>query len=418
MPTKIRFALQLFITSVLCLSALTLTAQEVVPIRKDVEQHFFTFKQVEVLKDSAGKLTFEQVLSPQMQAKFKASERSTPQTTDLSTTLWMRIKIKHDSSVDRKFLLEFFDQTIDHLDAYLPTGDGRYIRKSLGDGIKFDSREVHHKNFELYLNNTDRNVHTYYFRINSKQISDAIVVLRSVNRFISYALDEYFYFGIFYGMILVFSFYNLMMFIAMRQTQYLHYVMYILSVALFEMSTDGIAFQYLWPNAVEWNQTAFSFALCSMSVFALLFTREFLHVKRISIKLDRLILSVVFLRIAFLLFSYFYFPILLTYKFLDFIPLAVAFYAGIYVHRKGYVPARFFVLGYSFLAVGFIIKVLIMLEFEELNQNAIGYYSLSFCFVLEMIFLSFAIGDKVRILRKKKERAQAEMIHQMAENAK
>ncbi|RZL15793.1 MAG: hypothetical protein EOO89_12520 [Pedobacter sp.] len=93
------------------------------------------------------------------------------------------------------------------------------------------------------------------------------------------------------------------------------------------------------------------------------------------------------------------------------------FYTGIYIWRKGYQPARFFVVGYSFLFVGFMIKLLIMLSFQELNFNAIGYYSLSFCFVLEMIFLSFAIGDKVRILRKKKEKAQAEMIRQMAENA-
>ncbi|RZL02535.1 MAG: chromosome partitioning protein ParA, partial [Pedobacter sp.] len=247
--------------------------------------------------------------------------------------------------------------------------------------------------------------------------SATIIVLRSVKWFVSYALDEYFYFGIFYGMILVFSFYNLMMFIAMRERQYLYYVLYMLSVALFEMSNDGIAFQYLWPDSIGWNQVSFSFALCAISVFALLFTKEFLLVKKISPKLDRLITIVVIVRILFLIVNLLWFRDMLTYKFIDFVPLAVAFYTGIYVLKKGYLPARFFVLGYSFLFIGFMIKLLIMISFRELNYNAIGYYSLSLCFVLEMILLSFAIGDKVRILRKKKEEAQAETIRQMAENA-
>ena len=75
-------------------------------------------------------------------------------------------------------------------------------------------------------------------------------------------------------------------------------------------------------------------------------------------------------------------------------------------------------LGYSFLFAGFILKLLIMIGFSWLNIGVISYYSLSFCFVLEMIFLSFAIGDKVRVLKDKKEKIQQGMIRQMAENVK
>ncbi|HEY0175427.1 MAG TPA: transposase, partial [Pedobacter sp.] len=39
-------------------------------------------------------------------------------------------------------------------------------------------------------------------------------------------------------------------------------------------------------------------------------------------------------------------------------------------------------------------------------------------FVLEMVFLSLAIGDKVRVLKHKKDKVQRQMIRQMAENAK
>lgn len=393
-------------------------AQKTVSVNDSVNQHIFNFGEIEWFKDAQNKLSFEKVSSKDFDQHFIKSIKSTPQTTDLKATYWFRIKIKHNSKASKRYLLEFFDQTIDHVTAYLPQKDGHYKIKEFGDQFNFDQRELHHKNFELYINNDNDETQLYYFKFKSSQISDAIIVLRSVDWFISYALDEYFYFGIFYGMIMVFSFYNLIMFIAMRQRQYLYYVLYNLSVGFFEMSTDGIAYQYLWSSATGWNQIAYAFALYATSIFALMFTKELLFVKANAPKLNKFILYIIGIRTALFLYSLLIDQSLFTYKFLEFIPLAVAFYTGIYIYKQGYKPARFFVLGYSFLFIGFSLKFLIMLGFAWLNFGVISYYSLSFCFVLEMVFLSFAIGDKLRILKTKEEKAQRQMIHQMAENVK
>ncbi|MBB5636100.1 putative nucleic-acid-binding Zn-ribbon protein [Pedobacter cryoconitis] len=411
--------LRVFITALLLLVlSPAIYAQKVVTVNDHVDQHIFNFNEIEWLKDTANKLSFEKISGKDYEHRFTKSLKSTPQTTDLKATYWFKIKIKHNSKANKRYLLEFFDQTIDHVTAYLPQKNGTYEIKEFGDQFKFDQREVHHKNFELYINNDNDETQVYYFKFKSSQISDAIIVLRSVDWFISYALDEYFYFGIFYGMILVFSFYNLIMFIAIRQRQYLYYVLYNLSVGFFEMSTDGIAYQYLWSAATAWNQIAYAFALYATSLFALLFTKQLLLVKAKAPRLNQFILYVIGIRTVLFLYSLFFDRSLFTYKFLEFIPLAVAFYTGIYIYKQGYKPARFFVLGYSFLFIGFTLKFLIMLGFEWLNFGVISYYSLSFCFVLEMVFLSFAIGDKVRILKTKKEKVQRQIIRQMAENAK
>ncbi|QPH41041.1 7TM diverse intracellular signaling domain-containing protein [Pedobacter endophyticus] len=394
-----------------------LKAQKPVQIQDSVPQHIFTFEEIEILEDAGNKLSFDEVKSEKFGHLFKASLSSTPQTTDLNKTYWFRIKIKPNESATKSFLLEFFDQTIDHITAYIPQAGNKYIIEHLGDANAFNNRLVHHKNFEIPIRNEGKEAQTYYFKISSSQIADVIVVLRTTQWFISYALDEYFYFGIFYGMILVFSFYNLIMYIAIRQKQYLFYVLYNLSVGFFEMSTDGIAYQYLWPNAPGWNELAYAFALCATSIFALLFTRELLLVKGKAPKLNKVIITVISVRLAFFAYSYFFDQTLFSYKFIEAIPLAVAFFTGIYIFKKGYQPARFFVLGYSFLFAGFTLKFLIMLGISWLNFGAVSYYSLSFCFILEMIFLSFAIGDKVRILKLKKDKAQQNIIKQMAVNA-
>ena len=238
------------------------------------------------------------------------------------------------------------------------------------------------------------------------------MVLRSVNWFIHYAIDEYFFFGIFYGMILVFSLYNLVMFFAMKHVQYLYYIMYNLSIGLYEMCADGLAYQYIWPNASGWNQYAYGTALYSSSIFALLFTQSLLYVKSRSRRLNKLIWWVIAGRTIFFLACLFINKTWFTYKIVEVIPLTLAYATGWRIFYKGYWPARYFVVGYTFLIIGFIIKLLIALNVTWLPFGPVTHYSLSVCFIMEMLFISFAIGDKVRILKTKKEKVQLNMIQQ------
>ncbi len=295
---------------------------------------------------------------------------------------------------------------------------GNISPPGLGHPYKFTNRQFQHKNFEVNLKVDTGKKYTYYFRIKSHRPADIILVLRSVNWFIQYALNEYLLFGAFYGTLFLFAFYNLLIFIAIRQREYLFYVLYILSVGFYELCTDGIAYQYIWPNSPYWNDYAYGVALCCLSVFALLFTSSLLHLKIRAPKLYRLINWIILIRLAFFTICIVVNTQWFNYKFIEFMPLTIAFSAGIYVLKKGYRPARFFVLGYSFLFLGFIFKLLIMLGISWLNFGAIAYYSLSICFVMEMFFWALAISDKVRILKKSKDKAQRETIKQLIANEK
>ena len=215
------------------------SAQSPVSINDSVDQHIFINDEIEFLEDPDGQYTFENVRSREFNRFFSIGRSGTPQNDNLKSAYWFRVRIRHNSKSAKNWVLEFFDQTIDSLTAYIPSG-GKYEVKQLGDSYRFEGRTYSHKNFQINLANNASNESIYYFRVWSHQTADVIIVLRSVNRFIQYALDEYFLFGIFYGMILIFSFYNLMMFLAIRQMQYLYYVLYNLSVGLFQMCIDGV----------------------------------------------------------------------------------------------------------------------------------------------------------------------------------
>jgi hypothetical protein len=407
-----------FFYAFFCLvSTVKVEAQKSVRLDDTITQHYFSFSEIEGFKDAGGKLTIDQVKNAPFARNFKASTVFTPKITQLNTNYWYRIRINHSAPTKNYWLLEFFDQTIDDIVVYSPDAHDNYKVTYMGSGHPFAQRLYQHKNFSLNIDNNLYGEHTYYIRLKSRQQpGNVIVVLRSVSWFIHYALDEYFFFGVFYGMLLVFALYNLMMFFAIRQSQYLYYVMYNLSIGLYEMCADGIAYQYIWPNSPVWNQYAYGIALFFASICGMLFTRSLLYVKVKAPKLNTLILWLIALRTLFFVLCLTVNSYWFNYRIIEIVPLLVACYTGYYVLSKGYWPARFFVVGYSFLLIGFIIKVLIAFDVTWLPFGPVTHYSLSFCFIMEMLFISFAIGEKVRILKKKKDFAQRRIIRQMVQN--
>lgn len=387
-------------------------AQTPVNINNKVEQHIFGRKEVEFLKDETDKLTFNEVQQADVLHRFNANKKYYPENTP-GISYWYKIKVNiTDELNERDAVIEFFDQTTNQITAYLPTTSGQYVEERSGADYAFKTRLFKHKNFEFKLQHLPKGTYTCYFKVRSRDGINVIMVYRTVTYFVKYALTEYLTYGLFYGIILIFSFHNLLMFMAMKRREYLYYVLYILSVGLFEMCTDGIAFQYLWPNSPNWNQYAYGVTLFAMSIFALEFTKSLLHVNRFP-KLDRLVNAVIVLRSVYFVYCLLFNKGLFYYKFVEFIPLSVAFGTGIIIWQKGFKPARFFVLGYTFLFSGFILKALSVLGYAAFIPGVITNYVNGISFVLEMLFLSFSIGDQVRLLRREKEAAHEATIRQM-----
>src|SRR5690606_32932903 len=66
--------------------------------------------------------------------------------------------------------------------------------------------------------------------------------------------------------------------------------------------------------------------------------------------------------------------------------------------------------------LGIIIKIIQYIDLNWLPLGGMTHYSLGFGFIMEMMFLSFANGDRIRILRLERERAQGKIIEQLKVN--
>jgi len=384
-------------------------AQTVIVNDTIVERNFMPYELTYYI-DTTNSLSFWQISSNGFSNRFETHPDYQNKDFKTGVSYWIRIAVQHNVRTNKIWLLEFYDQTIDHIDGYIPHDNGSYENIVMGDNQPFAQRTVRHKNFEIMLDMKSDTLMYYYFNVRSHEFADIRVAFRSVDRFVYYALNEYFLFGTFYGMVLIISLYNFLVFLAIREIKHIYYILYILSVAAYAMSYDGIGFQYLWPNYPGWNDYAVGITLYSVILWGLVFTRRFLSTRSNTPKLDRALKWMIIARSAWFGIELFFMPKMLTYRNIEIIPLSLIFYTAIQVWRRGYRPARFFVIAYGILFIGFFIRSLVY--FNLLPFTTPLHYSLHFSFVLEMLFLTFALGDRIRILKDMRDRALKRIIHQ------
>lgn len=379
------------------------------------DQDEYFLKNYDVLEDEHKEYTVEQVSSPEFASKFVANKEKVGVNHNMNSSYWLRFNIKDLSEDDKNWLIEAYDFKIDHLDLYVPDKNGHFKLKKSGDALPFATKTFQHKNLVFNLPTAKDTTKTFYIRVEADEYVVFILVLRSYQRFVNYALTEYWFFGIFYGIIVLIVLLNLFLFITLKDTTHLLYVWYVLSVGVYSMTTSGIAFQYLWPGYPGLNAYSSSFAALSVVISALLYCKSFL-IPSINAPFIRIVLyTVIGLRLGIFLFQLIFNPAELWDPLLDWAALFVAYLSGIYCWVKGFKPSRFYVLAFSFVFVGFLISSLLNVGILKTSSILIV-YSLNFAIVLEIIFLSLALADRVNTFKKDKETEQKERINQLIKN--
>jgi two-component system, sensor histidine kinase LadS len=374
-----------------------------------VDERVFLLKDLEFFIDTTNTISFSQVSSSQFSNRFQKRETYQNKDYRAGASYWIRFSVQHNES-DKVWLIEFYDQTIDLIEAYVPKTDGSYDQLVMGDSHPFYQRKFAHKNFEVQLHPTSTSVEYYYFKVQSHEFADIRIAFRSVNWFVYYALNEYFLFGTFYGMILIIALYNFLVFLAIREIKNIYYICYILSVALYAMSLDGVGFQYLWPNHPEWNNYTSGIFLYSLILWALIFTRRFLSTRSKVPNLDKALKAMIGIRTGIFLIEFFFYPDFFAFRFIEILPLWLILHTGIRVWSRGYRPARYFVIAYGLLLIGFLLRSLVF--FDVIKLTTASHYSLHFSFVIEMLFLTLALGDRITILKDNRDRALRRIIQQ------
>jgi signal transduction histidine kinase len=240
----------------------------------------------EVLFDPGGKL---RPLDAMAQPDWTRST-STPSYGYRSGAVWLRMAIPHDEA-----LLHIDNPWPDELEVYLLQGNRIIDTFKTGDAHPFSSRPLPEPGFlfpltpgadTALIRSAGRSAHYLPIKFLTKPEYDQ-------HRSLAALLE-----GGYYGIILIMLLYNLVLYVGIRDSLYLYYVLYAASLSFVMLAADGLGMQYLWREAPGMQQFSSHAMVASTLVFAVLFANAFLRIElagRTAINLIRGFLGLVFI---------------------------------------------------------------------------------------------------------------------------
>jgi hypothetical protein len=376
---------------------------------------------IEILEDTSGQWTIDDLQTPSVASRFYSVNRNYALNEHLSSVYWVRFKLKNLSGPHKKWLLEIMDSRQSEIRLYQPDlGGSSYEETSAGIDHGFDNREYQYKNFIFEIHPPAQEEHYYYLRITSKARTSFLIKITSSKYVTEYGITEYYLLGLYYGILLMMAIYSLFVFFMIRERVYLLYLLYIISWMYNSMLADGTGYQYVWPGLPVLSQLGSYISRPLLITVFVFYSLEFLKDKKNTL------INVRYLYTALAAYLIVY-PVQFVYDWswlhntLFLLPFVLIFYYSIQSLRKGYQPARYFVLSNSVLVLSIgvtLLKYSGLLDFlSSLTLlDIIIVYSTNIAMVIMIIILSFAMADRIRYFKTGKEKTQQLLINQLEEN--
>lgn len=260
----------------------------VLDVRELADQAITLTRHIEVLEDPQQSLTLADVQKPEHAGGFKTVAEPDRQLGFgvTESAYWLKLRLHNSTPAPVDAMLEITFPRLGHLDFHVLSADGHLQSSQTGQLLPFAQRPYLHHFFVLPIKMPAQTTQTVYMRVQTGNTMNVPARLWSREAFETYERDDYVSQALYFGMVMAMALFNLLLFFALRDINYLLYVAFVSSIALTMAAFNGLAYEFLWDNSPEVS-TAVTFTGPSVAMIALLlFTRRMLNTATLMPRLD------------------------------------------------------------------------------------------------------------------------------------
>jgi signal transduction histidine kinase len=320
---------------------------------------------------------------------------------------WQYVKFRYEpKSEDERTLCYIANSSIEEIELYRIDPVTRMLHRAgstVGNAIDYTTPS----GFALPLPGAEHG--EYMLRMKSSKQLIAPIYVGESNSILRMAGKEDAIMYLYLGIIAVLFFYNLFLTFATREAGYAAYSFYILSIALTQLVLFGYGNAYLWQGNEWLGRNGVHIMGAVSGITTIFFSRNFLRLKSYTPVIDKILLGYAALYCVALTLCFTGYGIV-SYNLINFCAASsiLLIIASLRARKKGNRSAGFFLLAWSVFIVA--CTIFAMKDFGVLPYNFWTVYSLPFGSAIEGVLLSFALADKINVLRKQKEDADAQRI--------
>jgi GGDEF domain-containing protein len=317
---------------------------------------------------------------------------------------WFRVNVENTNPREQRWLLVQQYALSDRIDVYARYPDGRTVHHIGGDTFPFEQRSIRYRHPNFWLDLPTGQQVDLLVRVQSQSSMQVPLFLYTPAAFAELSRDGQLGIGIYYGILLALFFYNLVLWLVLRDGSYFWYLFHISAFGLVLFTLNGLGFEYLWPHSTWLADKSVPLSVCLAQIGMQQFSRTFLDLNtrwRLGDRISKAIIAFfVLLGIAATQLPYHVAtPIASAAVFPSIVWIAVI---TLVVVRSGYRPAKVFLLAWAMFLLG--TGIFVALAFGLLPKRFITEYGVQIGSALEMLLLSVALGYRYAALRNENER--------------
>ncbi len=245
----------------------------------------------ELLEDPDGSMTLAQVQGAANAARFR------PGSTNIgfsSAAHWLRFTLRSRSTTPTWFWFDTGQRTLQEIDLFAPDAQGVYRQQSASSTRPFAQRPLPVADIVFPVLLPPAQTVTIYLRVRSTGYAPIAVTpqIWQPEAYQARAAREKTQWTLYLGMAAALGLFNLLLYLSIRDQNYLYYVLCLLSVVWAVSSGQGgvgSAYETFWPNAPVFEQTTWLASGLVAEYFALLFIVRFLEIRMNMPRLYRLL---------------------------------------------------------------------------------------------------------------------------------
>lgn len=310
-----------------------------------------------------------------------------------------RLKLQNSADEKRTVYIEQNYALVDRINLRKGSLDSEPVVQT-GDKRPFHNRDLHYRNPVFKITLAAGATETVFFSFNSE--GSLIIDLLAWDRdsLFHEIKTENLILGLYYGMMIVMVLYNFFLYTAIRTRVYLYYVIYISIIIVFQLNINGLSFQYLWPEAVNFTNISLPMLVFAGFFGVYYFTLSFLELEKNLPAFYRIFQVLMVTAVIGVIgtLTVFNYSVALRYALLEaFLSVGVLVVASIIRIRQGYRPAVYFLTAWAVFLTGILLYA--MKSWGLIPAGFVSKWAIQIGSVVEVVLLSLALADRINVLR-------------------
>lgn len=227
-------------------------AQTKISFSSATEERKLSFAEISYTAEADTIITFQKALNVYRQGKFTVNTNRDLNLGIANDNYWVAFELTNETTLTQAMNVVLGNPRLNEVHVTVLHNDTLVSEYTLGDNFSFDERPLRYNEFSfpLELPQGKSTFVLLYIKHKGNTLQMPITLL-STNAYLGYIEYEYLFTGIVSGIFLITFFFGIFFLFNTRDLLFLYYSLYIITALAWVWTTEGFAFQYLWPSFPE-----------------------------------------------------------------------------------------------------------------------------------------------------------------------